>query len=88
MYLRVMMAMYKKLLRLVFILEIIFARIFARSGVTAKFNIEFTFRYNENQMKKEDRMHSQEVFELGSNIQIRFLYVKNEVYETNHKIIG
>lgn len=68
------MQMYKKLLRLLFILEMIVNRAFGQSGRTFLFKVDFTFRYGQLSVKKEKLkdLEDNSVFNLGENKKVVF----------------
>ncbi|EAS03006.3 hypothetical protein TTHERM_00494670 (macronuclear) [Tetrahymena thermophila SB210] len=79
-YMKVLMTMYKKLLRLVFILEMIFNRLFGKCGRQFYFKVHFGFFYDQLSFKKQEleEMKQNSFFLLGSNKQVQFEYILKE----------
>ncbi|KAL4444518.1 hypothetical protein ABPG74_016811 [Tetrahymena malaccensis] len=79
-YMKVLMNMYKKLLRLLFILEMIFNRLFGKCGRQFYFVVHFGFFYDQLSFKEQEleEMKQNSFFLLGSNKQVKFEYILKE----------
>ncbi|KAL4491783.1 hypothetical protein ABPG72_006038 [Tetrahymena utriculariae] len=79
-YMKVLMTMYKKLLRLLFILEMIFNRLFGKCGKQFYFVVHFGFFYDQLSFKEKEleEMKQNSFFLLGSNKQVKFYYILKE----------